>query len=332
MRNAAFRRESLIFLIVAACAAIGGFLTDTRAGIAVLLAAGALYAVVYFAARRRYRLMGELADELDRIMHGQESFDLDKFSEGELSILQSELSKLMVTLRAQSDTLRADKVYLADSLADISHQLKTPLTSMNLAAAMLSEPEVPEARRRELSRDIQRQLTRLEWLVSALLKISRLDAGTAELSESEFTAGELLDAAAQPLLIALELRDVALRREIAGDETIRADLAWCAEAVGNILKNCMEHTPPGGHITVTARENAIYTQLTIQDTGPGIDPEDLPHIFERFYRGRNADAQSAGIGLALARTIIQSSGGTIKADTAPEGGARFVVRFYKGTV
>ncbi len=332
LRNDAFRRESLIFLSVGAAVSISGFAVGTAAGLCVLAAAAVLYAVDLLAARRRFTLMGELADELDRIMHGQESFDLDRFSEGELSILQSELSKLLVTLRSQSDRLRSDKVYLADSLADISHQLKTPLTSINLAAAMLSEPELSDTRRRELARELQRQLGRVEWLVTALLKISRLDAGTAEMTPGEFTAAELVDSASGPLLIAMELRDVELRREGVGEEKIAADPAWCAEAVGNILKNCMEHTPPGGSVTVTSAENAIYTELLISDTGPGIDPDDLPHIFERFYRGKNADAQSAGIGLALARTIIQNSGGTIKAENAPGGGAKFTVRFYKGTV
>ncbi len=331
-KNAAFRRETFLFLAVAAVFAGAAFIVTPAAGLWVLAASAALYGVGLLAARRRYGRMAELAGELDRILHGGESFDLDKYSEGELSILQSELAKMTVALRAQSDALKADKLYLANSLADISHQLKTPLTSMNLSAAMLAGSSLSDGRRRELARDIQRQLSRLEWLVSALLKLSQLDAGTVELTADSFTAAQLVDAAAQPLLIALEVRDVELRRRFEGGGTITADLAWCAEALGNILKNCMEHTPSGGSITVTARENAIYTELQVADTGPGIDPEDLPHIFERFYRGKNADPQSAGIGLALARTILQSSGGTVKAENAPGGGAVFTVRFYKSTV
>ena len=332
LRNDAFRRESLIFLSVGAAVSISGFAVGTAAGLCVLAAAAVLYAVDLLAARRRFTLMGELADELDRIMHGQESFDLDRFSEGELSILQSELSKLLVTLRRQSEALSSDKKFLAESLADISHQLKTPLTSLNLAAAMLAEPELPADRRQELAREITRGLGRIEWLVSALLKMSRLDAGMAELAKNTFTAGQLVENAAAPLLIALELRDVELDTSGVGSQEIKADFAWCSEALGNILKNCMAHTPPGGRITVASRENAIYTQITVADTGPGIAPEDLPHIFERFYRGKNADAQSAGIGLALARKIIVNSGGAVTAENAPGGGALFTLRFYKMTV
>ncbi len=331
-RNPAFRRETLLFWLAALLCVALSLLAGLPAALAVFIASAVLYAVVLLSARRRYRLMAELADGLDRILHGGESFDLDRFSEGELSILQSELSKLLVTLRTQADTLQSDKRALADSLADISHQLKTPLTGMGLAASMLADPDLSPERRTALTRDIQRQLTRLEWLVTALLKISRLDAGTAELRPRELTVRRLVDDAAAPLLIPLELRDVTLRRDFTGDETLTADPAWAAEAIGNILKNCMEHTPPGGAVTVSARENAVYTQLTVTDTGPGIDPEDLPHIFERFYRGKNADAQSAGIGLALARTILRASGASVKAENAPEGGARFTVRFYKSTV
>lgn len=332
LRNSAFRWESLLFLALGAAASGLAFAVSRAAGGAALTVSAAMYALYVCLSLRHYRRMAALADELDRITHGQESFALDRFSEGELSVLQSELSKLLVTLRSQSESLKADRVFLADSLADISHQLKTPLTSMNLAAAMLAEPALSEERRRELARDLQRQLGRLEWLVTALLKLSRLDAGTVELSPAPITAAQLLDAAAEPLLIALELRNVELRRENVGDQRITADLAWCAEAVGNILKNCLEHTPPGGRVTVTASENAIYTELLISDNGPGIDPEDLPHLFERFYRGRDAGAQSAGIGLALARTILQSANAAVKAENAHTGGAQFTVRFYKGTV
>lgn len=331
-RNASFRRELLAYLLLGTVLTAAGFFVGPSAGvIAALLTAGVVI-LTCLLSRRRFRRMGELADELDRILHGRESYDLDRFSEGELSILQSELSKLLITLRSQAEELSSDKLYLADALADISHQLKTPLTSVNLALSMLSEPELPDARRLELTRDISGQLARLEWLISALLKLSRLDAGTAGLAPREISARELTDLAASPLLIAMELRGVELARKIEPGAKVNADPAWTAEAIGNILKNCLEHTPAGGRITVEGRENAVYTQLVISDTGPGFDPKDLPHLFERFYRGKNAGAQSVGIGLALARQVIMTSGGTVKAENAPEGGARFTVRFYKSTV
>lgn len=332
MRNAGFRRDTLAFLLIWAAASIACFCVSDAAGIAALATGALLLLWHIIASRRRYKQMADLAGELDRILHGYESYDLDRFSEGELSILQSELSKLIVALRSQSDELKNDKHRLADSMADISHQLKTPLTSINLALAMLASPDTGFERRAELTRDISRSLSRLEWLVSALLKISRLDAGMAELAPRPVTLRELTDAAASPLAIALEVRGVELRADVDRSGTVTVDPAWCAEALGNILKNCMEHTPSGGAVTVTGRVTPIFAELTVRDTGPGFDASELPYVFERFYRGKNSDAQSSGIGLALARSIIRSSGGTVKAENAPGGGACFTIRFYKGAV
>ncbi len=331
-RNASLRRELLAYALLGAVFTTLGFLVSPGAGFVAAALAVSAAALTYYFSWRRCRRMGELAEELDRILHGGERYDLDRFSEGELSILQSELSKLLITLRSQAEELGRDRAYLADSLADISHQLKTPLTSVNLALSMLSEPALSDERRLELTRDISGQLTRLEWLVSALLKLSRLDAGTANLTARQVTLDALVDAAASPLLIAMELRGVELARKIDPSAGALVDPAWAAEAIGNMLKNCVEHTPAGGRVTVEGRENAIFSELVISDTGPGFDPEDLPHLFERFYRGKNAGPQSVGIGLALARQVIQSSGGTVKAENGPRGGAKFTVRFYKSTV
>lgn len=332
MRNVSFRRELLAYALLGAVFTVAGFIVSPGAGAVAAGLSLAAAILTCFLSRRRYRRMGELAEELDRILHGGERYDLDQFSEGELSILCSQLSKLLITLRSQAEELKRDKAYLADSLADISHQLKTPLTSVNLALSMLSEPALSDERRLELTRDISGQLTRLEWLVSALLKLSRLDAGTVKLSPRRISLSALVEAAASPLLIAMELRGVELVRKIDPEAYAIADPAWSAEAIGNILKNCVEHTPAGGRVTVEGRGNAIFGELVISDTGPGIHRDDLPHIFERFYRGKNADPQSVGIGLALARQVIQSSGGTVKAENGPQGGAKFTVRFFKSTV
>ena len=331
-RNKDLRREVGICVIIGTWFTIIGFILNAKTGILVLIASFAFLVLTVLNARRRYRRIGALADEIDRILHGGDAYRLDRFSEGELSILESELSKMTATLRQQAETLENDKLYLADSLADISHQLKTPLTSINLAIAMLAAPELTDARRAELTRDVARSLSRMEWLVSSLLKMSRLDAGTAELAREHVAVEELIRQSAAPLAIAMELRGVRLVLDPEGVESFTGDPAWTAEALGNILKNCMEHTPADGTITVRTRENAIFTEITVQDTGGGFAPEDLPHLFERFYRGKNASRESAGIGLALARMIVVNQGGSIQAENVPTGGARFVIRFYKSIV
>ncbi len=286
--------------------------------------------IQFFTLRSRYRKIGNLANDIDRILHGNGSVSLDCYAEGELGILQSEISKMTVRLREQKDRLQEDKVYLADSIADISHQIRTPLTSINLLVEMLSQPDIDGERRIRLTRDLYELLGRIEWLITALLKISKLDAGTVQFKPERVRTADLIDRAASPLLIPMELRRQAV--EISAEGMFFGDISWTCEALGNIIKNCMEHTPEGGKISISSVETGIFTEITIRDSGPGIDPEDLPRIFERFYKGKNSDENSFGIGLALARMIAVRQNGTLKAENPAGGGAKFTLRFYKGTV
>ena len=204
------------------------------------------------------------------------------------------------------------------------------MTSLNLIAAMLPEVGVDSVRQRELQQQLNQLLQRIDWLVDALLNLAKIDAGTAYFRRNTLDAAQVLRQAAKPLEIALEIREITL--QVTGSGSYTGDGAWSAEALGNILKNCMEHVPQGGKILVEISQTPLYTQLCLQDTGPGFAPDDLPHLFERFYKGHNAAANSFGIGLALAQRIISAQNGTIRAQNAPEGGALFTVRFYHGTI
>ncbi len=287
-------------------------------------------AVHLFITWRRYRRIARLSADLDRILHGAEEIRLDLMEEGELAILSSEIAKMTVRLREQQQTLLRDKKYLADSIADISHQIRTPLTAIHLQTELLAQDHLSDARRCQLCREQRDLLGRIDWLITALLKISRLDAGTVTFTPVSIPLADLLQQAASPLLIPIELRGQTLTIDAVGN--FRGDLAWTCEAIGNIIKNCMEHTPTQGKIIIHAAENPIYSEITIHDSGNGISPDDLPHIFERFYKGKTSDDKSFGIGLALARMIITAQNGTIKAENHPHGGALFTIQFYKGTV
>jgi signal transduction histidine kinase len=170
------------------------------------------------------------------------------------------------------------------------------------------------------------------WLISTLLKISKLDAGTVKFKSEPVSVPQLVKKASEPFAVPMDLRGQQLRTDISAGAAFLGDLYWTSEAIGNIIKNCTENTPEGGEIGITAAENALYTEIVIEDSGCGIDEADLPHIFERFYKGKNSSEQSAGIGLALARMIIAAENGTVKAENKKDGGARFTVRFYKSTV
>lgn len=332
LRNPEIRRNLVIWSLLAVCFIAAAAFWDVRFGLLSaafsLLFLGSVLRETYL----RYRQLAELSLEIDRILHDNTRFDLSRFAEGELSILSSEVYKMTVRLREQADALQKEKNYLADSMADISHQIRTPLTSINLIANFLSEDELSEERRLRLTKELFRLLSRIDWLITTLLKISKLDAGSVQMAQEPVLVQDLVQKAADLIAIPMELR--GQRLVIQGDEdaSYLGDFTWSVEAVGNILKNCMEHTPEGGTITITIRDNTLFAELVICDNGNGFDPEDIPHLFERFYKGKNAGDNSFGIGLALSRMIVQEQDGTIRAANGRDGGAEFVLRFYKTTI
>ena len=321
-------RNSLMFLgIASALFAVTGFWLSWKAGI-LLMAFGATAFGIHMGTEfYRYRKLQELSSDLDRMLISGTPLPIHAYKEGELSILANHIQKLTMRLTETTAAIQEEKTYLADSLADISHQLRTPLTAMNLTTSMLRAQPLADKRRMELTGELRNLLARTDWLVDTLLKISKLDAGTVKLAKQVVDIRQLIARSAAPVAIAMELRSQALQ-VISHEQNLTCDPVWTAEALGNILKNCMEHTPEGGSITVTATDTPLYTQITLEDTGDGFDTKDIPHLFERFYRGSNATQNSYGIGLALARTIITAQNGTIRAMNTGKG-AKFIVKFYK---
>ena len=310
--------------------AVIGFAVSAACGVLVLIACVAVGTVHVGTECYRYRKLQKLSTDLDRLLISGVPLPIMEYNEGELSILANQVQKLTLRLTEAAQVVEADKKYLADSLADISHQLRTPLTAMNLTTTMLRSADLADEKRMELTGELRSLLTRTDWLVETLLKISKLDAGTVKLTKDAVSVSELISRAAAPIAIPMDLRDQALVVNC-GEESFSGDLVWSAEALGNILKNCMEHTPEGGIITVTAQETALYTQIEVTDTGPGFDHKDIPHLFERFYKGSNASQNSYGIGLALARTVITAQNGTVQAQNC-ETGAKFIIKFYKQVI
>ena len=296
----------------------------------LVLGMGLAATVVYWLTEYyRYRKLQKLSSDLDNLLVSGTPLPIGEYEEGELSILANQIQKMTLRLTESAEAVKAEKLFLADSLADISHQLRTPLTAMHLTAAFLSATDLPEERRMQLIGELRSLLSRTQWLVESLLKLSKLDAGTVRLAPQQLTLCQLAKKAAQPFTIPMELR--GQRLEIRGSGNVTADPVWTAEALGNILKNSMEHTPVGGTITVSLEETALYSGIVVQDTGPGFDSKDIPHLFERFYKGAGAEESSCGIGLALAKSVITAQNGTIQAQNTPTG-ACFTIRFYKQVI
>lgn len=330
LKNGEVRGPLLLQILVAAVGSIASFQIDGQAGMVAAGLSLLLILIYYISTHRRYNRIATLAGDVNKLLHGDNSISLEDYSEGELGILHSEIYKMTVRLRESQQKLMNDKVYLADSIADISHQIRTPLTSINLMVQLLSEPKLADERRQQLAHELYGALARIEWLITTLLKISKLDAGAVQFKQEQISMETLIRRACSTLLVPIELRGQELA--IDADGEFNGDVAWTCEAIGNIVKNCMEHTPEGGKIEIQASDNALYAEIVIRDNGTGIAKEDMPHIFDRFYKGQDSDDKSFGVGLALSRMIIASQKGTVKAENRQPKGAMFSIRFYKGTV
>ncbi len=329
LRNKAYRHMLILLFGITILGSGIGFLIDPVTGVGIGLTSGLLILISLWMTRRRYSDIKELSGYLRRIYSGDYSLDLRDSVEGELSILKNEIYKVTLILSKQADQLQAEKEQLANAISDISHQLKTPLTSMTVLADVLSSEGLEPEKRREFTKTLDTQLERMEWLLTSLLKLSKIDAGTIQFRKEQVAAADLIDKAMKPLLIPMELKDQKLVVEDEGMVTFFGDCNWSAEALINIMKNCIEHTPEGGTIMIQTEDNPIYTGIIITDNGRGIAKEDLPYIFKRFYKGNNASEESVGIGLAMAKSIIENQNGDITVTSQISKGTRFVIKFYK---
>lgn len=323
-------REFVIFSATGLVITIAAFalcLTVSWFAAAVCLAGCAgVFAVFAAFTARRYRKISELCGYLQRITLGETGLDIRDNAEGELSILKNEIYKAAAALTERSDALQKDKLELARALSDISHQLKTPLTSLGIMADLLEDDNLPPVKRREFLTSIRAGLDRMEWLVLSLLKLARLDADAAALKSESVPLSLLVNKALTPMLIPMEIKGQTYSLE-GEDVSVTCDTDWTAEALGNIVKNAVENAPEGGRVAVTYGENPLYAYITVRDNGQGIAREDLPHLFKRFYRGKGAGRDSVGIGLAMSLAVMRKQNGDIEA--ANDNGSVFTLKFYR---
>jgi signal transduction histidine kinase len=328
LRNKEFRQLAILFFILAAIFAALGFIINTAAGILAIFSAAAFGTAFFAFTKARYKSIAKISDQIDLVLHNAEQLYIGESDEGELSILQSEITKMTLRIREQNDTLKKEKEHLADSLADIAHQLRTPLTSVNLILSLL-ENNPDENERKALIRETKELFVQMDWLITSLLKLSRLDAGVVVFQFEQIDVNSLIRAALHPFLIQMELHDIAIQINVPKGINLQGDLGWLSEAIQNIFKNCIESAGDHGKIEIVCGDNPLFTEITIHDSGTGFEKDDLPCLFDRFYRGKNAGATGYGIGLALCKMIITGQGGTITAKNHPQGGANFSIRFPK---
>ena len=256
----------------------------------------------------RKKEIEQLSASIRRIVDG-ETVDLLDNREGSLSILRNDIQTLVRLKQEQADALQRDKDKLKDALSDISHQLKTPLTSMMVMADLMET--APPDKHKEFVRNLQTGLARTRWLVDALLKMAKLDAEAVAFNPRTISSGEIITRALEPLQILLEIQAQEIR--ILGDAKLHCDVRWTAEALGNLIKNASEHSPAGQPILIASGENPICAWISVTDSGQGLAPAQIAKLFRRF-QGSDETA-GYGIGLPLAQAIMRRQNGDIEVDS-----------------
>ncbi len=330
-------REIQFFLLVLItiliiATGVAYFLFSGQVALVIFIISVLLIGCSLFFTKWRYQEIEKLSGYLRKITSGDYALDVRDNHEGELSILKSDIYKVTLKLSEHSALLQQDKVKLTNAISDISHQLKTPLTSMMVMADLLGDAKLNDLKRTEFTNNIRVQLERIEWLVSSLLKLSKIDAGTVLFKKDIVHVSELVERVVQPVLVPMDIKQQNLKVNGEKEVSFIGDFNWTAEALINILKNCIEHTKDGGEIKISFIENELYTEIIISDNGKGIAKEDLPYIFQRFYKGKNAGEDSVGIGLAMAYSIIKSQQGDIEVKSKIGQGTGFFIKFYKQVI
>lgn len=287
-------------------------------------------AIIFVYLRKRDKKINQITQYINQIKNRKYDLDINENSEDELSNLKNELYKITVMLKEESEISKKDKDNLKMSVEDISHQLKTPLTSITIMLDNLKDnPNMDENTKQKFIFEISKQIDWINWLVISMLKLSKLDANVVQFYEEKINLKKFIDEIIKNLEIPIEIKNQQIVIEGNQNASFVGDYKWQQEAVTNIIKNCIEHNKENGKIYIKYEENTLFTKITIRDEGEGMTKEDLKHIFERFYKGQNSSENSVGIGLALAKNIIEKNNGMISCKSELDKGTEFVIKYMK---
>lgn len=287
-----------------------------------------VFSILIIYINKIYNKIRKLSIYTNDILNNKYNMDIREYSEGDISNLKNDLYKMTIKLKEQNELSLKDKIYLQDTLSDISHQLKTPLTSMYVINELLYDDKLNKSLKKELLNKSKKGLERIEWLITSLLKMSRLDSGSEKLILENVKLINIINKTIEPIKIPLELKNINLNVSCSNDIKVNVDVNWTTEALINILKNAMEHTLENGNINIVCSDNPLYTMISISDDGCGISKNDLPHIFERFYKGMS-NKESIGIGLNMSKKIIENENGNISVKSKENEGTTFIIKLFK---
>lgn len=305
--------------------------TNKKQNIALVIIFGTVSLGIYLIyVITQEKKIAEINEYIKQINNKNYILKIEENDNGELSKLRNELYKTTVLLKETAEISEKEKENLSTAIADISHQLKTPLTSIRIMLDNIQDdPDMEKEVREDFLREISKQIDWISSLVVALLKIAKFDAGTIKMENNEINAKNLIDNIVSNLAILMELKNIEIITNVDEKATFIADYKWQQEALTNILKNAIEHSKQNSRIYITVENTSLFLKIIIKDEGSGIDKEDLKHIFQRFYKTKNSSENSIGIGLPLAKAIIEQSNGYIKVETKYGEGTSFEVKYIK---
>ena len=289
--------------------------------------------IVLIYLKRRDKKIKQITKYINEIKNKKYELNIDENSEDELSNLKNELYKITIMLKEESEISKKDKENLKISVEDISHQLKTPLTSITIMLDNLKEnPNMDENTKQKFIFEISKQIDWINWLVISMLKLSKLDANVVQFYDEKINLNKFITEIVKKLEIPIEIKNQNIIINGDNEAAFVGDYKWQQEAVTNIIKNCIEHNKENGTINIKYEENNLFTKISIKDEGIGIEKEDLKHIFERFYKGKNSTENSVGIGLSLSKNIIEKNNGIIFCKSEIGKGTEFIIKYMKKMV
>lgn len=278
--------------------------------------------------KRKEKEINEVIKIIEEINNKNYSFKMKDINEEDLSLLKNEIYKTTIMLNEISEISKKDKKELEESLEDISHQLKTPLTSILIMIdTLLDDEDMDQNTREDFLRNMKREVMNINFLVKSILKLSRLDTNTVKFISKKESVKEIVNEAILNVSLLSDLKNVKIETNLS-DSFINCDYKWQIEALTNILKNSVEHSYENNKVLIESSENNAYVKITIKDFGTGIAKEDINHIFERFYKGKDSDYDSIGIGLALSKSIIEKQNGKISVESSDDG-TTFTIKYFK---
>ena len=297
--------------------------------IVLLVISIVMFLLIFFYDKKEKRELDKIIDYLKELNRGNYDLKIDLNSEGILSILKNEIYTTTVMLREMASREYLDKITLKENLANISHQLKTPLTSISILVDNLCDEEVDKKTELEFLNDIKRQVDNINYLVIVLLKLSRFDANVITFKKDDINVKKLILECMKNLDVIREVKNINIHVSGANDVEFIGDYKWESEAISNIIKNAIEHTLNDKNIYISFKDKSLYTEIIIEDEGLGMSEKEKNRIFERFYKGSSTNSNNFGIGLSLAKEIITKDNGKIIVKSEVNKGTKFIIRYYK---